>query len=202
MHQNIWLVVLAQWVNVATSKQDTWTSVLSSIKLKHFIPHMNLRQRKQVIGSKVLGIASYGLATYIGQTELVKDRLHAIYMRAYRVVYGQPLPLNTESSWICRKIGVKSPRQQILEASMKLVHKIINTQLPAQIFNMLSFSTHFRISAPVRVKNCPRTIKCRRSTIYKAIRTFNGLENNIKYIHPKTFKAVIAKKTIREIPYD
>merc|ERR1711954_499064 len=98
-------------------------------------------------------------------------------------------PWDTKNHWICKKVGVKTPRQQILEASMKIIHKVINTQTPRQIFNKLSFSTHFRICAPVRVRDSPRTIKCRRSTIYKAIQTFNKLDNNIKYIHPKTFKA-------------
>ena len=41
-----------------------------------------------MIYSKALGITSYGLGLYIGQSELIKDIITAAYMRANRQIYN------------------------------------------------------------------------------------------------------------------
>ena len=37
---------------------------------------------------------------------------------------------------------------------------------------------------------------------FQTIRTFNTLSNELKYVHPRMFKLLIRKKTIKEIPDD
>ena len=87
----------------------------------------------------MLSIASYGLGLYIGQPEIVKDKITAIFMRANRAIYKWPLPLKTKNEFVCRKIGKKTPRQLIVEEGVKFMHRCINTQCPNKIFDELTF---------------------------------------------------------------
>ena len=111
-------------------------------------------------------------------------------------------PLKTKNSYICRKIGKKTPRQLILEAGAKFIAKIINTQTPPEIYNMLVFPRKFRKNAMIYTKSAPRTKKCRRSTIYSTLAIFNSLHHSLKYNHPKIFKRLIEKRRILEILFD
>ena len=52
---------------------------------------------------------------------------------------------------------------------------------PWQCF--LKFPRFFRKAASVSVLNPPRTIRCRKTTIYKAIRQFNMLHKSLKFIN-------------------
>ena len=162
---------------------------------------MNLDQRREVVYAKA-SIAKYGLALYVGQTETVKDRLTTIFMRANRAIYGMPLPWDTKNPWICRKIGVKTTRQQILEACLNFTHKMVNKQTPRHLFGHLRIPRHFRPKAKLSIIDPPRTKKCRRSFFYKAIRQFNDLPHALKYTSIKDFKKKISKRTIREVPDD
>ena len=171
-------------------------------EMKPYLKLMTLKERKELIYSKALGIAKYGLSLYAGQTEEIKDKLTTIFMRGNRAAYGSPLPFDTKNEWICRKISVKTPRQMIVEASAKVMHSVINTQNPPQIFNMVTFPRNFRKSAKVSLITAPRTQKCRRSLIYRSLKQFNALPNELKYCHPKTLKKLIEKRKIREIPDD
>ena len=67
---------------------------------------------------------------YIGQIERIKDQLTSVFMHCNRAIYGQPVPLKTKNEYICQKIGVKTPRQLMLQASLKFMHKIVNNQTP------------------------------------------------------------------------
>ena len=167
-----------------------------------FLKHMSLENRRQVVYSKVLGAAFYGLEMYTGQPEIIKDKFMAMIMRANRAIYSMPLPLKTKNAYICRKIGIKTPRQLILEAGAKFMHKIVNTQTPPEIFDQLTFPRKFRRNARINIKTSPRTKKCRRSTIYSTLALFNSLHSSLKYVHPKIFKKLIEKRKILEIPGD
>ena len=54
-----------------------------------------------------------------------------------------------------RKIGKKTPRQLILEAGAKFISKIINTQTPPEIYNMLVFPRKFRKNVKIFTKSAP-----------------------------------------------
>ena len=41
---------------------------------------MNIKERKEIVYSKALGIVRYGLALYAGQTEEKKDKITTIFM--------------------------------------------------------------------------------------------------------------------------
>ena len=159
-----------------------------------------MKQRREIIYSKALSIISYGLALYAGQNEELKDRLTTVMMRGNRLIYNQPIPENTKNEWICRKIGVKTPRQLVTEAAAKAMHSVIDLQAPPELYKMLEFPKHFRKAALVGLKEYPRTKKCRRSLFYTALRHFNNLPEDIKYCHPHIFKRLVKKRRIREVP--
>ena len=68
-------------------------------KLKPYLSQMTIKERREVVYSKALGITNYGLGLYIGQPEIVKDKLTAIYMRANRLIFNQPLLLKSKNKW-------------------------------------------------------------------------------------------------------
>ena len=126
-----------------------------------------------------------------GQLEYIKDKLTSIFMRANRAIYAQPLPLNTKNKWICRKIKVKSTRQLILEAGVKVIQRIVNTGQPRQIFSQLIFPRNMCNTARIRLANVPRTKKCKGSTIYQMIWLFtwiNSIESVCIFHSPPTME--------------
>merc|ERR1711954_424056 len=108
-------------------------------------------------------------------------------MRANWQIYNQPLPIKTKNIWICKKIGVKTPRQMITDAGLKFIHSVVNKQMPPEIFKLLKFPKRFRKAALISTHHQPRTKKCRRVYIYKAIKQFSALHNSIKFLPLKTF---------------
>ena len=171
-------------------------------KIKPYLSYMSIKERKVLIYSKALSVASYGLELYIGQNQCVKNSLSALFMRGNRAIYGRPLPADTNTEWICSQIGVKTPKQLIIEAALKTIHRVVNCQKPPQLYNFLEFPRFFRKASNIQVVNAPRTIRCRRSTIYKSVRQFNQLHPSLKYCHPKLFKSIIEKRNILEVPDD
>ena len=123
-------------------------------------------------------------------------------MKANTAIYGLPIPFKTKNEYICRKIGMKTPRQLILQASVKFMHKVVNTQMPPEIFNHLIFPRRFRKNAKLHTKRVPNTKRGKRSTIYKSLSLFNALHSSLKFVHPKVFKKLIEKRKIMEIPDD
>ena len=123
-------------------------------------------------------------------------------MRANREIYQDPLPLKMKNKWICQKIGVKSPRQLILEAGAKMINGVVKTGRPYQLYNQIIFPRKFRKTARLNTVKVPRTQKAKRSTFYQIVGIFNSLSDDLKFLHPKIFKKVIAKRTILEIPVD
>ena len=132
----------------------------------------------------------------MGQHETVKDKLTAIYMRGNRAIHGGYLPFDTNNDFIYSQIGVKSARQLIVQESLKTIHKVINYQCPPEIYKMIRFPRRFRTVSNIGVKIPPRTKRCRRAPLYKAIRQFDSLHNSLKYCHPKIFKRIIEKRKI------
>ena len=199
--------ILGWWTTPQNSMIEQ-VNKIRGITLKNLAeirPHlrfMSLENRRQVVYAKVLGAAMYGLEIYAGQTELIKDKLTAIIMHANRAIYGQHIPVKTKNEYICRKIGMKTPRQLILQASVKFMHKIVNTQMPPEIFNQIIFPRRFRKNAKLHTKRVPNTKRGKRSTIYKSLNLFNALHSSLKFVHPKVFKKLIEKRKIMEIPDD
>ena len=110
--------------------------------------------------------------------------------------------MKTKNKWICRKIGVKTPRQLILESAAKVITGIVNTGRPYQQFNQLTFPRRVRKTAKLNTMRVPRTQKGRRTTFFRLVRIFNNLPDDLKFLHPKMFKKVIAKRSIQEVPID
>ena len=63
------------WPFEPSLKQKKGTVFQRIAKLKPYIHYMNINERKEIIYSKALSIAKYGLEFYFGQPQLFKDRL-------------------------------------------------------------------------------------------------------------------------------
>ena len=57
-------------------------------KLKPYLPHMSLDDRKIIVYSKMRSILDYGLPLYLGETEGLRRKLQAAYMTLNRIIHG------------------------------------------------------------------------------------------------------------------
>ena len=64
-------------------------------KLKPFVKFLSLKERRELIYSKALLIAKYGLEFYFGQTQAIKDSISAVLMKDKKAIYGAPLAFDT-----------------------------------------------------------------------------------------------------------
>ena len=129
--------------------------------VKPYLRYMNLDQRRQMIEAKVLSIPTYGIALYLGQSQQTKDRITTIFMRAYRAIYGKYIPMKTKNEYICRQMKMKTPRQIIIQESLKFISKVINTQMPGQIYKMMIFPRKPRKNARIEIDWAPKPLSAR-----------------------------------------
>ena len=158
--------ILGWW----TAPDGSLTYHLSKIKglvckkiqeLKPYLNFMPLKMRREMIYSRALSIPAYGLQLFLGQTESVKDKLTALYMRGNRAIHNGFIALDTKNEWIQKQVGVKSPRQLVIQEALKTIHKIVNFQSPPQLYKLIRFPRIFRKAASITIKDPPRTIRCR-----------------------------------------
>ena len=127
--------------------------------IKPYLRYMSLEKRRQIVYSKVLGTAVYGIGPHTGQRANAKDKMTPIFIRATREIYGLPVPLKTKNEYICKKIGMKTPRQLITKAGLQFIHRVINTQMPMDIFDVLVFRRKMRRNAKINTITKHQTIK-------------------------------------------
>ena len=83
----------------------------------------------------------------------------------------------------------------IKKASLKFIHKIINTEKPKQIYSKIRFNNRLRKCAKLSLKDGIRKESNKRTLIYQSIQLYNTLPSSMKYLSIKKFKIHLAKKT-------
>ena len=102
--------------------------------------YMSMKTRSKVMNANVLSLFKYGIEQYLGETEVVKQRLHTSIMEIFRRVRG--FIRNRESNHcIAEDLGVELPNQMLLKHSVKFIHKAAYTGLPLQITELMRLPT-------------------------------------------------------------
>ena len=57
-------------------------------------------------------------------------------MRGYHIILGLPLPREPMNKYVCKQVDAKTTRKLIIEAGLKVISKVINTQQPEELYNM------------------------------------------------------------------
>ena len=77
----------------------------------------------------------------------------------------------------------------ILNASLKLLHKIIINKKPNSIYNMFKFNR--RQNVDIVTLYIPKTVNYESFYVYKGLKNFNKLPKNLKNLPPEKFKSKI-----------
>ena len=162
-------------------------------KLKPALTLMPDPIKKKVINSKVKSVATYGLQLTLGQPQSIIQRACAILMRINRKMFSNQEGLRSTSA-ICNKLNIDEPRQEILKASFKLIHKMIETKKPDQIIAQLKIPA--RKSSRVYMRDGRRSLRATRSPLNAAVDQYNAIPPSFRALRHKKLKKEIKKVTI------
>ena len=76
----------------------------------------------------------------------------------------------------------------IQNASLNLLHKIINTKEPAAIYNMFKNLENRRSIVAINLTYRPKNRELKNFFLYKGTKIYNTLPNDIKNLNPNKFK--------------
>ena len=128
---------------------DTHLNVISSrvnnalYKVRPLLKNMNLKNRRQIIYSKIASTALYGFELIFGQTQWTDSKFMAILMRCNRAIYARDY-YKVSNYRICKDISVDPPRDQCAKAALRFIHKVIRSGKPQQLYDKLKFNSRHR----------------------------------------------------------
>lgn len=123
------------------SSQKSFISRNMMYKLSKFKPALevtNKHQKQYIIKSYILPVLTYCLPLFIGQLEVIKERLSVTMMKLYRIMYNNNMYL-VRSARICNEVKMLEPGKLVAQQTVIFIHRIICRQTPKQIFNLIEF---------------------------------------------------------------
>ena len=175
---------------------------ITSKLLSELQPHLKLvdqKSRSEIVNSKVASIVKYGIELYQGQTLEVKQMFCRTLNKCNRYIHGgYTLYLRTET--LCRRIRATIPEEQIRNAAMIFVHKIISTKQPQQLFEQLHESSRPRMGKTLSLKQPLRTVKGNRSLLVQGLKMYNNLKLEHRLLSNQQFKRRILDIRISDPP--
>ena len=196
--------VLGFWINKRGNYQTHLQKkkALATVQLKKLRPLTNLipmNQRKIVIKSKIMSILEYGAPLFSGETDDTKRIFHTGIMNCYRAIKNKFIYMESCKS-ICAHIGEPLPLQKLELLTIIQTHKLMKNLEPKSIMKFIKDQAH-----PRKCKNLvstieARTIKRKRSFLYKLPQIFNQIPHELKMLPNRLFKKRLEKYEISESP--
>ena len=104
--------------------------------IKGAIPFLSERNKKIIIDAKLRGQLNLTLPLIINQTQRVQEKACVLLMRINKWIYGKPV-FRKENKEICTIIEKPLPEQEILQASAKFIHKLMNRKEKISLNNYI-----------------------------------------------------------------
>ena len=143
------------------------------------------KTRLQLANSIVIGKLNHALPLLTNISAYGKAKLHKILMTTARTVIG-----HYGFKWSCTKIlnNCNWPNidDMIKLSSLKLLHYIITNRSPTNIFNKMKIPK--RNTSEITLKAIPQTRLSRNFFLYKQLKNYNCLPNQIKSLNKNKFK--------------
>ena len=120
------------------------------------------------------------------ETRDIQVKAHKIIHQAARFTighYGFKLSIQN----IMSSIDWKMPDEFISQTSARFLHKIIITETPKPLFNMIRFP-RTRLTPDIPLLTQPRTQRLERTAIAAAVNNYNRIPTNIKNLPPVKLK--------------
>ena len=198
--------VLCFWMTRKNSSDQHLRKMknLITLKLQKVKPATDLmttRMRKIVLYSKVASILSYGSPLFSGETESVKNVYHTALMRINRAITNEYI-YNESCEQICSKASVPTPLQLLSRNAAIYAHKIVREQKPEVSFYTIRVPLFPRACQDLFSRIEPRTIRHKRSLIYRIPKIFNTIPSALKFLPTKLFRKRVKKFDIADSKVD
>ena len=96
---------------------------------------------------------------------------------------------------ICNKLKIDDPRQDLIKASFKFIHKIIENKKPDQIVRNLKIPK--RKTSKVYLAGGTRSIRNIRSPINSAVELYNAIPPDVRMLSHKKLKTKLKRVNIQ-----
>ena len=162
-------------------------------KLKPALTLMPDPIKKKIITAKVKSVATYGMQLILGQPQSVIQRACAIMMNINRQMFTNTEGLRSTTA-ICRKISIDEPRQDIIKASFKLIHKMVENRKPKQIVDQIRIPV--RKSSKIYMRDGIESLRASRSPLNASVELYNAIPPSFRAMKHKRLKKELKKVTI------
>ena len=127
--------------------------------------------------------------------EVNKNKIFRSIKAATRFVRGSYCYMESIKS-IMKSIDWKLPQEILDQSSAKLIHKVMHTKEPCDIYNLIKVP-RFRACADIGLKYAPKSDRLKRNTIYTGIKNYNRIPQDIRNLKPKKLKAKLYLKNLK-----
>ena len=156
---------------------------------------MNLKTRLAFANSHIMGRIRYHAPNLAGETEVNKNKIFRPIKATARFVRGSYCYMESIKS-IMKSVGWKLPQETLDQSSAKLIHKVMHTKEPCDIYNLIKVPRS-RACADVSLKYAPKSDRLKRSTIYSGIKNYNRIPQDLRNLKPKKLKAKLNLKNLK-----
>ena len=161
-------------------------------KLRPALQYMTLEKRKIIVNAKVRTHLKYMLPLAISQPQYVRDRISRMLMKVNRWIL-QEKTFKLKNAKICKKIGMPTPDQEILQCSLKFFQNLVLTRKCKSLIELIRFPR--RITSRLHHKY-PKKVHFK-TTLEHMTELFNQQEASIKTLSKPKLKRRLAKINIK-----
>ena len=161
-------------------------------KIKNFTTMIT---RMKMANAVIIGKLNYMMPTYTNLTEMQRQKLHVVLMKAAKATIGLPC-YRWSNQRILETIGWIPLKEMIEKAKLKVLHNILITKQPTMLYNQLKIPE--RRTKAITVRYNIRKEKLKKFFLTTTIETYNKLPVLMKNLDQRRFKKAITKKFNKE----
>ena len=198
--------ILGWWVNQQMNLKTNLMKMKGIVnmkicQLKPYLQYMTMKQRKEIVYSKIGSTIMYGLPLYCGQNQQIRNDLSVLLMKINKTIFqGNTYKISNRK--ICKQIDVDLPDQLLKKATINLLHKMLTKKMTKSILKLLRTTRNNRRCTKLSLVNGFRTKRGERSVLYKAIKIYNSLPTFMKALSPNLMKERLTKIRSDEVSDD
>ena len=182
----------------ARNNFDSHLAMVNSIvskklnELKPYLNLMNLKNRREVVYSKVASIAQYGYELCAGANQNTLQKLNTVLMKCNKAIFNKSY-MRVSNDKICRDIKVDPPLTMCRKATVKLIHKILVDRTPMQLYEKIRFNNKHRKCSKLHLNTNFRKEVNKQTLLHTSIKLYNELPPAIKYLPKSKFAREVKK---------
>ena len=151
--------------------------------------------RKKMANSVILGKLNYMLPTYTNITEIQRQKIHVVLMKAAKATIGLPC-YRWSTQRILETVGWIPLKAMIEKAKLKVLHNIVITKQPTMLFKQMKIPE--RKTKAITLQYNTGKEKLKKFFLTSTIQDYNKLPVIMRNLNQQKFKNAITKKYNKE----